>query len=96
MSDVPMDDEGSAKFIHKFYQKKDEIYDVYAKTGSFEQLGVKRIDLPLNYYDLWIALAWLVMSITPMAYYLCLLISNSSLLVNLIIFSIFIISEIFF
>ena len=93
MSEVPTDEEGSAKFVHKFYQEKDEIFDVYSKTGSFESLGVKRIDLPLNYYDLWIALTWSILFCSPMVYYMFILISNSSLYVNLIILSIFILGS---
>lgn len=93
MSEVPNDDEGSAKFIHKLYQEKDEIYDVYSRTGSFASLGLKRVDLSLNYYDLCIVSMWALICCSPMVYYLYVLLSNASLLVNLLILALVFISK---
>lgn len=93
MSEVPNDDEGSAKFIHKLYQEKDEIYDVYSRTGSFASLGLKRVDLSLNYYDLCIVSMWALICCSPMVYYLYVLLSNASLLVNLLILALVFISS---
>lgn len=96
MSEVPTDDEESAQFIHKLYQEKDEIYDVYARTGSFASLGVKRIDLRVNYYDLYIAIAWIILCTSPIIYYLGALLSNATLFVNLIIIASFFIGNYYF
>ena len=96
MNEVPTDDEESAQFIHKLYQEKDEIYDVYARTGSFASLGVKRIDLRVNYYDLYIAIAWIILCTSPIIYYLGALLSNATLFVNLIIIASFFIGNYYF
>jgi hypothetical protein len=96
MNEVPTNDEESAQFIHKLYQEKDEIYDVYARTGSFASLGVKRIDLRVNYYDLYIAIAWIILCTSPIIYYLGALLSNATLFVNLIIIASFFIGNYYF
>lgn len=82
MSQVPVDEEESAKFIHKFYQEKDEIYDVFAKNGTFESLGVQKYELAKNYYDLFIALFWALLLCVPALYWLCKFVISASLLMN--------------
>ncbi|RNA42726.1 1-acyl-sn-glycerol-3-phosphate acyltransferase gamma-like [Brachionus plicatilis] len=82
MSQVPTDEQESAKFIHKFYQEKDEIYDVFAKNGTFESLGVQKYELAKNYYDLYIALFWSTLLGVPALYWLYLFATNASLLMN--------------
>ena len=93
MSEVPEDDEGSALFIHKLYKEKDDIYDVYAREGSFKSLGLKRIDMKLNYYDLYIVAMWALVTLSPAAYLTIYLMSKATLLVNLIIVSLFFIGN---
>ncbi len=79
ISEVPLDDEGSAEFVHKLYREKDEIFDVYKKTGSFKSLGMPLIQRAHNYSDLYISIAWTVALVTPLFYYLYIFFQTANL-----------------
>jgi len=79
MKDVPQDDEGSAKFIYDLYNKKDEIFDTYKRTGSFKSLGVPLVDKPDNYYDYYLSIMWCCLLITPLFYYMWLFLLHASI-----------------
>ena len=79
MSEVPLDDKGSAEFVHKLYREKDEIFDVYKNTGSFKSLGMPLIERPHNYSDLYISLMWCVLLVTPLFYYLYIFFQSANL-----------------
>lgn len=86
MSEVPESEEESAKFLHNLYKEKDDIYDVYDKTGSFKSLGLKAVDLPYNYYDLYICIVWVVLLSIPIFYGLFLFLKSATLLMNIALF----------
>lgn len=92
-TDVPQDDEGSAKFLHKFYQEKDMIYDVFHRTGSFESLGQPKIPLKMNYYDLYILLFWFCLLGAPILYGAITLILNATLLMNIAVIGFLLLSK---
>lgn len=93
MDQVPTSEEDSTKFIHNFYQEKDKIYDVFATKGSYESLGKKKIELPLNYYDLFISTCWAILLCTPMFYGFFIFVKSASLLTNIIFFAILFLSK---
>jgi lysophosphatidic acid acyltransferase/lysophosphatidylinositol acyltransferase len=84
-SDVPQDEKASAEWLHKFYQEKDRIFDVYDRTGSFESLGQPKINMPMNYYDLYNCLFWLFLLGLPTVYGIASFMLNASWLMNLTI-----------
>lgn len=84
MKDVPESEEGSAKFIHNLYKEKDEIYDVYHKTGSFKSLGLPVQELPAKNRDYYICLFWLVFIGLPMFYGIFLIITNATIWMNIL------------
>lgn len=93
ISEVPTDENESAKFIHKFYQEKDQIYDVFAKNGTFESLGVQKYELPKNYYDFYIIIFWVTILWLPAFYGLYAFVVNASILMNSILIIILILSK---
>jgi lysophosphatidic acid acyltransferase/lysophosphatidylinositol acyltransferase len=88
MDQVPVDEKECAKFVYNFYKEKDDIYDVYARTGSFANVGgnVEKVTLPKNYYDLFIFLGWLALFQPPLVYYIYVFVSQSTLLSNALLF----------
>ena len=72
---------------------KDEIYDVYHRTGSFKSLGVKKIDLPVNYYDYYIVIFWAILLAPPLFYYLFMLFTNASLFAKVVFIVIFLVGK---
>ena len=88
MSDVPTDEAECAKFVHKLYQEKDAIHDVYVKTGSFANISgkVARLDVPKNYYDKYIARFWMISLLTPFLYFVYLFVTTSSMFANIVLF----------
>ena len=93
MSQVPTDENESAKFIHKFYQEKDQIYDVFDKNGTFESLGVQKYELPKNYYDFYIIVVWVTILWLPAFYGLYRFVANASILMNSLLIVILILSK---
>lgn len=85
MSEVPQDDAGSAEFIHNLYRKKDELFDVYHKNGTFKSLNISQINKPPNYYDLYLHVMWAILLCTPMLYYLFYIIQNGTLYSNIVL-----------
>jgi lysophosphatidic acid acyltransferase/lysophosphatidylinositol acyltransferase len=88
MSEVPVDEKECAKFVYKFYEEKDKIYDVYARTGSFADVGgnVAKVELPKTYNDLYIFAFWLALLCPPLFYYIYVFVVASSLLSNSLLF----------
>ena len=49
---------------------KDEIFDEFVRTGSFEETNlIKKRYIPKNYYDLYVALFWLTLIALPSTIY---------------------------
>ena len=86
MDQVPQSEQGSAEFVHNLYREKDEIFDVYDKTGSFKSLGLPFQPLPYNYYDFYICISWIVFLSIPMFYGIFLLLKNATLLSSIAFF----------
>jgi lysophosphatidic acid acyltransferase/lysophosphatidylinositol acyltransferase len=89
MSEVPVDERECAKFVYNFYQEKDRIHDVYARTGSFETVGganVQKVQLPKTYNDMYVFIGWLALLCPPLFYYIYVFVTNSSLLSNILLF----------
>ena len=60
--------------------RKDKIYDVYAKTGSFKSLNAPKINKPQSYSDLWFFLMWTVLFCLPAVYFY---VQNATLYMNI-------------
>lgn len=85
MSEVPEDDKGSAEFIHNLYRQKDEIFDVYDKTGSFKSLNVPLVNKPPNYEDWYLVMMWMVLLVTPLMYYIFNFVQTATLFQNCVL-----------
>jgi len=85
ITDVPTDDEGSAAFIHDLYRKKDEIFDVYDKTGSFKSLNVPLVNKGPNYEDWYLCIMWMVLLVTPLIYFIFNFIQTATLFQNCVL-----------
>lgn len=71
ISSIPVDDEKKCGlFLYKLYEEKDEIFDVFHRTGSFDSLGVKQQDFKMNRYDLYNAIFWILVILVPTFYYI--------------------------
>ena len=58
---------------------------MFAKTGSFDALGVKKHVLKRNNFDLIVSICWLVITLVPSSYYFLLFVWNGTLLFKVII-----------
>ncbi|CAF0743582.1 unnamed protein product [Brachionus calyciflorus] len=91
MSLVPAEDEKKCSdFLQKLYMEKDEIFDVYHRTGSFDELGVNKHVIKLNKWDLYNSIFWLAVILIPSFYYFVSLLLNGSWLIRGVIFFIFV------
>jgi hypothetical protein len=84
VSEIPKDAEGCANWVHELYQKKDKVYDYFADNDTFEGNGLPRIEIPRNYYDLLIEIAWMLIIGVPTILYLFKFLWTSSLITQLI------------
>jgi lysophosphatidic acid acyltransferase/lysophosphatidylinositol acyltransferase len=89
MSDVPKDDAECSKFLHKLYKEKDDIFDVFHRTGSFASLGAKKIDIPKTFTDCYFVAFWILTLFCPFLYWIYTIIAGPSLLSKSIIFIIY-------
>ncbi|XP_058799783.1 1-acyl-sn-glycerol-3-phosphate acyltransferase gamma-like [Phymastichus coffea] len=84
LESVPEGDEAAAQWLQNIYQVKDKMADSFAKTGDFfATSGVPRVEpfrLKRRYWSLINSLAWAVIVLVPMLYYLIrLLLSGSTM-----------------
>jgi len=84
VSEIPKDAEGCANWVHELYQKKDKVYDYFVDNDTFEGNGLPRVEIPRNYYDLLIEIAWMLIIGVPTILYLFKFLWTSSLLTQLI------------
>ena len=69
------------------------IYDVFQRTGSFESLGQPKIPLKMNYYDLYILIFWFCLLGAPILYGAITFILNATLLMNILVIGVLLISK---
>ncbi len=84
VSDIPTDTEGCGDWVHNLYQEKDQTYDYFVRHNTFEGNGLQRIEIPRNYYDLIIELAWMIIIGIPSIIYLIQFLWTSSFLAQMI------------
>jgi hypothetical protein len=84
VSEIPKDTEGCSNWIHNLYVEKDQIYDYFVRHDTFEGNGLQRIEIPRNYYDLFIELAWMLIIGVPSIIYLLKFLWTSSFLAQII------------
>ncbi|XP_076759303.1 1-acyl-sn-glycerol-3-phosphate acyltransferase gamma [Xylocopa sonorina] len=84
LEEVPEDDEGAAEWLHKLYQKKDNIAESFYQTGDlFATSGVPKLDkfnLKKRYYPVICTTLWAVIILVPMIYYLVNLFLSGSII----------------
>lgn len=85
VASIPVHDEKlCADWLQKLYREKDEIFDVYVKTGSFaEDNEIKRHYLKKNKFDLMVACTWIVLIALPSAFYLLAFLINGAWIAKL-------------
>jgi hypothetical protein len=84
ISDIPKDTEGCSDWVYNLYQEKDQIYDYFVRHNTFEGNGLERLEIPRNYYDLFIQLTWMVIIGIPSIIYLFQFLWTSSFFAQII------------
>ena len=85
ISEIPTDNEECSRWIHQLYYEKDQIFDYFDQHDTFEGNGLPRVEIPRNYYDLSIELAWNIIIGIPSIIYFFKLLWTSSFFTQLIL-----------
>jgi len=84
ISEIPTDTKGCDNWVHNLYREKDQIYDYFVHHDTFEGNGLIRMEIPWNYYDLFIQLTWMLIIGVPSIIYLFQFLWTSSFLAQII------------
>ncbi|CAF0812380.1 unnamed protein product, partial [Didymodactylos carnosus] len=87
ISNIPRGTEECSNWIHHLYQEKDQVYEYFVQNGTFNGLGLQKVEVKRNYQDLIIELVWVIIIGAPSIYYLFLFLLTSSFLAQLIFLS---------
>ncbi len=84
VSEIPNDTKGCEDWVHHLYREKDQIYDYFVHHDTFAGNGLPRVEIPRNYTDLFIQLAWILIIGIPSIIFLLQFLWTSSIFVQLI------------
>ena len=80
VSEIPYQDEAKCSdWLHRLFQEKDRVYDHFVQHDTFDGLGLPRLSIGRNIYDLGIELFWLLVIGVPSLFWLVRFVFNSSL-----------------
>ena len=80
VSEIPHHDEAKCKdWLHRLFQKKDRVYDHFVRHDTFDGLGLPRVPVVRNRFDLAIEVFWLLVIGVPSFVWLSQFVLSSSL-----------------